>query len=242
MGIDLGTTNCCVAVFDGGRARVLASPQGSRTTPSVVAISDEGDRLVGQIAKRQAITNPENTVFAVKRLIGRKRDSPEVSALADQHLPYRLTEADNGDVRVLIGDQDFSPPEISSMILAELKSFAEKALGEDFDARIMDWLIDEFREECGIDLTDDRMALQRLKEAAERSKAELSNDDQAEINRPSIAGDSEGPRHLVKTLEREHFESLVADLVARTRAPCLDALEQARVRSADLAEVLLVGG
>jgi len=334
IGIDLGTTNSCVAVVDALVPRVLPNREGSRTTASIVAFAEDGDRLVGQIAKRQAITNPENTVFAVKRLIGRKFDSDEVDR-AREILPYTLVRSPNGDIKIQIRDKQFSPEEISSFILREIRDFAEEALeeevseavitvpayfsdaqrqatkdsgtiaglevlriineptaaalaygldkegkaktvavydlgggtfdisilelnqgifevrstagdtflgGEDFDQRIMDWLITEFQTETGIDLRDDRMALQRLKEAAERAKCELSSAEEAPINLPFISADDSGPRHLSRTLTRSHFESLVEDLVARTENPCRDALEAAGLRADQVDEVLLIGG
>jgi molecular chaperone DnaK len=335
VGIDLGTTNSCVAIVEGTEPRVLANREGSRTTASIVAFSEEGDRLVGQIAKRQAITNPENTVFAVKRLIGRKYDDPQVGK-ARGLLPYSLVKAPNGDLKVEIRDRRYSPEEISALILRELKDFAEEVLqeevkeavitvpayfddsqrqatkdagkiaglevlriineptaaalaygldkkgkaggniavydlgggtfdisvlqlsqgvfevlstagdtylgGEDFDQRIMDWLMQDFEQETGIDLRQDRMALQRLKEAAERAKCELSVADEAAINLPFISADRTGPRHLARTLTRGQFESLVRDLVERTEGPCQDALRQAGVRADQIDEVLLVGG
>ncbi len=334
IGIDLGTTNSCVAVVEVLAPRVLANREGSRTTASIVAFTEDSDRLVGQIAKRQAITNPQNTVFAVKRLIGRKFDDPMVQR-ARAVLPYSLVEAPNGDVKIQIRDRHYSPEEISAFILREIKSFAEETLGEsvteaiitvpayfndsqrqatkdagriaglevlriineptaaalaygvdkrrgsktiavydlgggtfdvsvlelsdgifevkstagdtylggeDFDQRIMDWLIEEFQGECGIDLRNDRMALQRLKEASERAKCELSAVAETPINLPFISADDSGPRHLARTLTREHFETLVEDLVARTEGPCRDALEQARLRADQIDEVLLVGG
>jgi molecular chaperone DnaK len=334
IGIDLGTTNSCVAVVEAVAPRVLPNREGSRTTASIVAFTEDGDRLVGQIAKRQAITNPQNTVFAVKRLIGRKYEDPNVQR-ARSVLPYTLAEAPNGDVNIQVRDRQYSPEEISSFILREIKAFAEEALGEpvseaiitvpayfndsqrqatkdagriaglevlriineptaaalaygvdqrhgsktiavydlgggtfdvsilelaegifevrstagdtylggeDFDLRIMDWLITEFKAETGVDLRADRMALQRLKEAAERAKCELSTADEAPINLPFISADDSGPRHLVRSLTRELFESLVDDLVDRTEAPCRDALQQAGLRPDQVDEVLLVGG
>ena len=336
LGIDLGTTNSCVAVVEGlSTPRVLANREGSRTTASIVAFAEDGDRLVGQIAKRQAITNPQNTVFAVKRLIGRKFADPHVQRALDVHLPYPLVESPNGDVKIQIRDRIYSPEEISAIILQELRSFAEEVLdepveeaiitvpayfddsqrqatkdagriagldvlriineptaaalaygldrregsehiavydlgggtfdisimelsqgifevkatngdpdlgGEDFDRRIMDWLVEEFQNETEIDLRGDRMALQRLKEAAERAKCELSSTEEAPINLPFISADESGPRHLARTLSRPHFEEIVGDLVERTKAPCLDALEQAALRADEIEEVLLVGG
>jgi molecular chaperone DnaK len=334
LGIDLGTTNSCVAVVDALAPRVLVNREGSRTTPSIVGFADDGDRLVGQIAKRQAITNPKNTVFAVKRLIGRKFDDAEVRRSAEV-LPYSLVTARNGDVEVLIGERRYSAAEISSFVLRELKECAEEELGEevseavvtvpayfddaqrqatrdagqiaglevlriineptaaalaygmerrgdsktiavydlgggtfdvsvlelgegtfqvkstngdtflggeDFDLAIMDWLIAEFRDETGVELGDDRMALQRLKEAAERAKCELSTADEAAINLPFIAADASGPRHLSRKLSRQRFEELVEGLVARTEGPCRDALAQAGLTAASIGDVLLVGG
>ncbi len=334
LGIDLGTTNSCLAVVEAFSPRVLANRDGSRTTPSIVAFTAEGDRLVGQIAKRQAITNPQQTVFAVKRLIGRKFRDPNVQRALDL-LPYPIVEAANGDVKVQNRDRQYSPEEISSFILAELKAYAEEVLGEsvreaiitvpayfddsqrqatrdagriaglevlrilneptaaalaygldrvqgrkriavydlgggtfdisilelaegifevkstagdtflggeDFDQRIIDWLVTEFREETGIDLRSDRMALQRLKEAAERAKCELSVSEESSINLPFISADESGPKHLVRQLDRKHFEALVGDLVARTEGPCRDALASAGLDPGDIDEVLLVGG
>jgi molecular chaperone DnaK len=334
IGIDLGTTNCCVAVVEALAPRVLVNREGSRTTPSIVAFTEDDDRLVGQIAKRQAVTNPQNTVFAVKRLIGRKFDDPAVRR-AIEVLPYTLARAGNGDVRVKIGEREYSPQEISALILTEIKNFAREAMGEeiteaiitvpayfddsqrqatkdagkiaglevrriineptaaalaygfdrnrddqviavydlgggtfdvsilelssgvfevrgvagdsylggeDFDQRIMDWLIQEFQAETGLDLRGDRMALQRLKEAGERAKCELSTAEEAAINLPFISADEQGPRHLSRTLSRSHFESLVKDLVERTEGPCFEALKAAGLDPREIDEVLLVGG
>ena len=334
LGIDLGTTNSCVSIVDGSEPRVLTNREGSRTTASIVAFAEEGDRLVGPIAKRQAITNPQNTVFAVKRLIGRKYNDPEV-AKAREVLSYSVARAGNGDVKIEIRDRQYSPEEISALILREIKEFVEESLqeeiteavitvpayfddsqrqatkdagkiagldvlrilneptaaalaygldrrddnqviavydlgggtfdvsilelsqgifevratagdtflgGEDFDQRIMDWLIEDFRAEAGIELRGDRMALQRLKEAAERAKCELSTADDAAINLPFISADLSGPRHLARSLTRARFEELVHDLVERTEGPCLDALRQANLRPDQIGEVLLVGG
>ena len=333
IGIDLGTTNSCVAVMEAGTPQVVASREGSRTTPSIVAFTAKGERLAGQIAKQQALTNPQNTVAAVKRLIGRKFNSPEV-ARAVQIMPYKLTEAPNGDVRIRIKERDYSPPEISAMILTKLKQMAEEHLGsevtdaiitvpayfddsqrqatkdagriaglnvlrilneptaaalahglqeggskrvavydlgggtfdlsilqigdgvfevkatcgdtflggEDFDARIVEWLLKEFKAETAIDLSGDRLALQRLKEAAEKAKCELSREQTAQIQLPFIAQDAAGPHHLVRTLDRGTFESLVADLIERTRGPCTEALQMAGLTPAEIDEVILVGG
>jgi molecular chaperone DnaK len=334
LGIDLGTTNSCAAIVEATVPVVLPNREGSRTTASIVAFSEEGDRLVGQIAKRQAITNPQNTVFAVKRLIGRKYRDPQVER-ARQVLPYTLAESINGDVKIEIRDRQYSPEEISALILREIKEFVEEGLqeevreavitvpayfndsqrqatkdagkiagldvvrilneptaaalaygldrqegtntiavydlgggtfdisilqlsqgifevrstagdtylgGEDFDQRIMDWLIEDFERETSIDLKEDRMALQRLKEAAERAKCELSSHPETAINLPFISADRSGPRHLARTLTRHQFEDLVRDLVERTEGPCRDALEQAGLRADQIDEVLLVGG
>ncbi len=333
IGIDLGTTNSCVAVVDMTTPQVIPNREGSRTTPSVVGFTEDGDRLVGQIAKRQAITNPFNTVFAMKRLIGRKYDSDEV-AHAKQVLPYQMVAASNGDIKVRIRDREYSPEEISAFVLMEVRSFAEEFLGEpiteaiitvpayfndsqrqatrdagkiagldvlriineptaaalaygldnkenqliavydlgggtfdisilkledglfevlstsgdtylggeDFDKRIMDWLIDGFKRETGIDLTDDRMALQRLKEAAERAKHELSMAEETRVTLPFISSDASGPKHLNKVLPRREFEQMVEDLIQKTIDPVNDALKAAGLRPNQIDEVVLVGG
>jgi len=333
IGIDLGTTNSCVAIMSGGDPVVIANAEGSRTTPSVVAITDKGERLVGQIAKRQAITNPENTIFSVKRLMGRKFKSREVQE-AIKRLPYKVVEADNGDAHVELRGKRYSPPEISAMILQKMRQTAEDYLGEkvteavvtvpayfddsqrqatkdagqiaglnvlriineptaaslayglekkkderisvydlgggtfdisvleigegvfevkstngdtylggdDFDLRVMDWLVDEFRKDQGIDLRKDRMALQRLKEAAERAKIELSSSQETEINLPFITADANGPKHMVTKLTRAKLEQLVDDLIQRTVDPCKKALGDAGVSGRDINEVVLVGG
>jgi molecular chaperone DnaK len=333
IGIDLGTTNSCVAIMSGGDPVVIANAEGSRTTPSVVAITDKGERLVGQIAKRQAITNPENTIFSVKRLMGRKFKSREVQE-AMKRLPYRVVEADNGDAHVELRGKRYSPPEISAMILQKMRQTAEDYLGEkvteavitvpayfddsqrqatkdagqiaglnvlriineptaaslaygldkkkderiavydlgggtfdisvleigegvfevkstngdtylggdDFDLRVMDWLVDEFKKDQGIDLRKDRMALQRLKESAERAKIELSSSQETEINLPFITADASGPKHMVTKLTRAKLEQLVDDLIQRTIEPCRKALADAGVTAKDIQEVVLVGG
>jgi len=333
LGIDLGTTNSVMATTEGGEPAVLENSEGSRLTPSVVAVTKTGERLVGQLAKRQAVTNPENTVFSIKRLMGRKYDDPEVQRTIKM-VPYKITRAPNGDVRVVLGGREYSPPEISAMILQKLKVDAEARLGEritqavvtvpayfndaqrqatkdagtiaglevlriineptaaslayglekrkdeiiavydlgggtfdisilqlgegvfevkatngdthlggdDFDQRIVDWMADEFRKETGIDLRNDRMALQRLKEAAERAKIELSSSLQTEINLPFITADASGPKHLVMTVTRAKLEQLVGDLIERTRVPVMKALEDAGVKASDVNEVILVGG
>jgi molecular chaperone DnaK len=333
IGIDLGTTNSCVAIMSGGDPVVIANAEGSRTTPSVVAITDKAERLVGQIAKRQAITNHENTIFSVKRLMGRKFKSREVQE-AMKRLPYKVVEADNGDAHVELRGKRYSPPEVSAMILQKMRQTAEDYLGEkiteavvtvpayfddsqrqatkdagqiaglnvlriineptaaslaygldkkkderiavydlgggtfdvsvleigegvfevkstngdtflggdDFDLRVMDWLVDEFKKDQGIDLRKDRMALQRLKEAAERAKIELSSSQETEINLPFITADASGPKHLVTKLTRAKLEQLVDDLIQRTIEPCRKAMSDAGVTAKDIQEVVLVGG
>lgn len=333
IGIDLGTTNSCVAVMMGGDPVVIANSEGSRITPSVVAITDKGERLVGQIAKRQAVTNPENTIFSIKRLMGRRYTSPQVSA-ATKKLPYKIVEAQNGDAHVTIRERNYSPPEISAMILQKMRQTAEDYLGEkiteavvtvpayfddsqrqatrdagiiaglnvlriineptaaslayglerkkdekiavydlgggtfdisileigegvfevkstngdtylggdDFDLRIMDWLVEEFKRDQGIDLKKDKMALQRLKEAAEKAKIELSSSLETEINLPFITADASGPKHLVIKLTRAKLEQLVDDLAQRTVEPCRKALADAGLSPRDINEVVLVGG
>ena len=333
IGIDLGTTNSCVAVMEGGDPVVIANAEGSRTTPSIVAFNDKGERLVGQIAKRQAITNPDNTIFAVKRLIGRKYDSAEVQKDI-KVLPYKISKASNGDGHVSIRGKDYSPAEISSMILQKMKQTAEDYLGEkvteavitvpayfndsqrqatkdagriaglevlriineptaaslaygldkkadkkiavfdlgggtfdisileigegvfevkatngdthlggeDFDLRVVDYLADEFRKDQGIDLRNDKMALQRLKEAAEKAKMELSSSTETDINLPFITADASGPKHLNIKLSRAKLESLVDDLIQKTLDPCQIALKDAGLKSSDIDEVILVGG
>src|SRR4030081_1638925 len=331
IGIDLGTTNSVVAVMEGGEPTVLENSEGARLTPSVVAITKNGERLVGQVAKRQAVTNPENTVFSIKRLMGRRYDDPEVQRMV-KTMPYKITSAPNGDVRVVMGGREYSPPEISAMILQKLKVDAEARLGDrvtqavitvpayfndtqrqatkdagaiaglevlriineptaaslaygldkksdeqiavydlgggtfdisilelgqgvfevkatngdthlggdDFDQRVIDWIAEEFRKEHGIDLRRDRMALQRLKEAGEKAKIELSSTLQTEINLPFITADATGPKPLVMTLTRAKLESLVADLVERTIEPCRKAMKDAGTTPADIDEVILV--
>ncbi|HUK92234.1 MAG TPA: molecular chaperone DnaK [Blastocatellia bacterium] len=333
IGIDLGTTNSCVAVLEGGVTQIIPNKEGGRTTPSVVAFTEKGERLIGQIAKRQAITNSVNTIYAVKRLMGRKYKSPEVNR-ARQFCAYEITEAPNGDCRVRVRGRDYSPPEISAILLQRLKLAAEDFLGdevteaiitvpayfddiqrqatkdagkiaglnvqriineptaaalayglgkrdsekvavydlgggtfdvsimemcdgvfevlstcgdsflggEDFDQRIVDWMIETFQQENGIDLRPDRLALQRLKEAAERAKCELSTATDSQLNLPFIAADSTGPKHFNKTLTRPKFEELVADLVEATVEPCRKALADAKLSASDITKVLLVGG
>ncbi|WP_322481142.1 molecular chaperone DnaK [Thermogemmatispora sp.] len=333
IGIDLGTTNSCVAVMEGGEPVVIPNAEGSRTTPSVFAVTKNGERLVGEMAKRQAITNPENTIYSIKRFMGRKYDDPEV--VRDRGLvPYKVIRASNGDAWVEVQGRQYSPPEISAMILQKLKTDAESYLGErvtqavitvpayfndaqrqatrdagriaglevlriineptaaslaygldkkkderiavydlgggtfdisllelgdgvfevkstngdthlggdDFDQRIINWMAEEFQKEHGIDLRQDRMALQRLKEAAERAKKELSSSLQTEINLPFITADASGPKHLMMTLTRAKLEQLVEDLIERSRGPVMQALADAGVRPSDIQEVVLVGG
>jgi molecular chaperone DnaK len=333
LGIDLGTTNCCVAVVEGATPQVISNREGSRTTPSIVGFTEDGERLVGQIAKRQAITNPMNTVFAVKRLVGRKFDAEETRH-AREVLPYEIVRAGNGDIKIRARAKEYSPEEISAFILREIKEFSEEALGEeiteaivtvpayfddaqrqatrdagriaglevlrifneptaaslaygldrkgseivavydlgggtfdisilelgdgiyevratagdtylggeDFDKKIMDWLLADFERSNGIDLRQDRMALQRLKEAAEKAKCELSTAMETTITLPFISADAAGPKHINRTLTRQRFESLVADLIDRTAAPCLDALKAAGLKPSDVDQVIVVGG
>ena len=334
IGIDLGTTNSCACVMEGGERRVIPNREGSRTTPSVVAFTDKGDVLVGHIAKRQAVTNPQRTLFAVKRLIGQRFDSPRVQEALGR-LPFPVVRAPNGDAWLGVGDRDYAPPEIAAIVLKALKASAEAFLheevtdavitvpayfddaqrqatkdagriaglnvqriineptaaalaygldkkgqkkilaiydfgggtfdftimemndgvfevlatsgdtflgGEDFDQAILQWLVDQFRATTGIDLTKDRMALQRLKEASEKAKCELSTLDRVEVRLPFIAQGPTGPQHLEATLTREDLEDMVTDLVQRTMIPIKDALQQARKRPVDVDDVILVGG
>jgi molecular chaperone DnaK len=335
LGIDLGTTNSVVAIMEAGEPTVLENAEGSRLTPSVVAVNPKtGERLVGQVARRQAITNPENTVFSVKRFMGRKYDDAEVQK-ALKFVPYKVAKAPNGDIRVILNGKEYSPPEVSAMILQKLKSDAESKLGEkitqavitvpayfndsqrqatkdagriaglevlriineptaaslaygldkkgkdetiavydlgggtfdisilsvgegvfevkatngdtflggdDFDQRIIDWIVDEFKKDQGIDLRQDRMALQRLKEAAEKAKIELSSTQSTEVNLPFITADASGPKHLSLNLTRAKLEQLVGDLVERTKGPVQKALKDAGLNPSDIDEVVLVGG
>src|SRR5437016_3382249 len=334
IGIDLGTTNSVVAVMEAGEPTVLDNNEGSRITPSVVAITKSGERLVGQVAKRQAVTNPENTIYSIKRLMGRKYDDPEVQRTL-KSVPYKITRAANGDVRVTMGGKEYSSAEISAMILQKLKADAEAKLGEkitqavitvpayfndsqrqatkdagriaglevlriineptaaslaygldkqgkdetiavydlgggtfdisilsvgegvfevkatngdtflggdDFDQRVIDWIVDEFKKDQGIDLRQDRMALQRLKEAAEKAKIELSSTQSTEINLPFITADASGPKHLSLNLTRSKLEQLVADLVERTKGPVMQCMKDAGISAKEVNEVVLVGG
>jgi molecular chaperone DnaK len=333
IGIDLGTTNSCVSVMEGGKATVILNQEGGRTTPSVVAISESGERIVGQVAKRQAITNPTNTVFGVKRLIGRKFKSSEVQNDI-RNLPYEIKEAANGDVRISLRGKQYSPAEISSHILSDIRKSAEAYLGEtvtdavitvpayfddsqrqatkdagkiaglnvlriineptaaslaygldskkeekiavfdlgggtfdvsimeigdgvfevkatngdthlggeDFDLRLIDYLADEFKKEQGIDIRKDKMALQRLKEAAEKAKMELSSAMETDVNLPFITADASGPKHLNIKITRAKLEALVSDLLAKLTLPCETALKDAGLSASDIQEVILVGG
>ena len=333
IGIDLGTTNSVAAVMIGGEPVVIPSAEGERLVPSVVAVNKNGERLVGRVARNQAIINPENTIFSIKRFMGRKYDDAEVQR-AKTRVPYKITKAPNGDLRVMLGDKEYTPPEISAMILAKIKHDAEAYLnepvtqavitvpayfndaqrnatkdagkiaglevlriineptasalaygldkrknetiavydlgggtfdisvlevgdglfqvkstsgdtflgGDDFDQRVMDYLADVFKKENGIDLRQDRQALQRLKEAAEKAKIELSTTMQAEINLPYITADASGPKHLVTTLTRAKLEQLTDDLVERSMKPVVQALADANFRNGDINEVVLVGG
>ncbi|MBW1840249.1 MAG: molecular chaperone DnaK [Deltaproteobacteria bacterium] len=333
IGIDLGTTNSCVAIMEGGDAKVITNPEGGRTTPSIVAISESGERMVGQIAKRQAITNPENTVFGVKRLIGRKYSSKEVQGDI-KILPYKIEQASNNDVRINLRGKQHSPAEISSFILADIKHTAEEYLGEevtdavitvpayfddnqrqatkdagkiaglnvmriineptaaalaygldkkreekiavfdlgggtfdisileigegvfevkatngdthlggeDFDLRLIDYLADEFRKDQGIDIRNDKMALQRLKEAAEKAKMELSTAVETDVNLPFITADASGPKHLNIKITRAKLEGLIGDLLDNLEKPCRIAIKDSGMSSGDINEVILVGG
>jgi molecular chaperone DnaK len=333
IGIDLGTTNCCVSVLEGGTVQIISNKEGGRTTPSVVGFTDKDERLVGQIAKRQAVTNPANTLYAVKRLIGRKFNSPEVEKMR-ANVPFDIVEAPNGDAHIKVLDRVYSPPEISAIVLQRLKLAAEEFLGdkvaeaivtvpayfddmqrqatrdagkiagleveriineptaaalaygfgknksekvavydlgggtfdisileinngvfevlstsgntflggEDFDQRIIDWLLESFKSANGIDLSGERLALQRLKEAAERAKCELSSVNETSISLPFIAADVSGPKHINAQLSRAKFEELVKDLVESSVDPCQKALWDAKLQPTDIDKVILVGG
>jgi molecular chaperone DnaK len=333
IGIDLGTTNCCVAVLEGGAVQIIPNKEGGRTTPSVVGFTDKGERLVGQIAKRQAVTNAANTVYAVKRLIGRKFGSPEVTRMRDTSA-FEIVDSPNGDARVRVQGRSYSPPELSGIVLQRLKAAAEDFLGEavteaiitvpayfddtqrqatkdagkiaglkveriineptaaalayglgrseaeriavydlgggtfdisimemndgvfevlstsgntflggeDLDERIVSWMVDQFVADTGIDLRQDRLALQRLKEVAERAKCELSSATETNINLPFIAADASGPKHFNKSLNREEFETLVSDLIEQTVEPCHKAMQDAKLQASDIEKVILVGG
>ena len=333
IGIDLGTTNCCVSVLESGAVQIISNKEGGRTTPSVIGFTEKDERLVGQIAKRQAVTNPGNTLYAVKRLIGRKFNSPEVSKMRET-VPFEIVEAPNGDAHIRVLDRNYSPPEISAILLQRLKQAAEEFLGEtvteaiitvpayfddaqrqatrdagkiagliveriineptaaalaygfdknkservvvydlgggtfdisileindgvfevlstsgntflggeDFDQRIITWLVSEFKAQNDIDLKQDRLALQRLKEAAERAKCELSSVTETTVNLPFIAADASGPKHINMVLTRAKFEELVQDLVEQSVEPCQKALWDAKLQPSDIDKVILVGG
>ncbi len=333
IGIDLGTTNCCVSVLEGGAVQIVHNKEGGRTTPSVVGFTDKGERLVGQIAKRQAVTNAANTVYAVKRLIGRKYNSTEVQRMRET-AAFEIVDSPNGDARVRVQGRSYSPPELSGILLQRLKAAAEDFLGEpvtdaiitvpayfddsqrqatkdagkiagltieriineptaaalayglgksgverlavydlgggtfdisilemsdgvfevlstsgntflggeDIDEKIMNWMADQFLSDTGIDLRKDRLALQRLKEVAERAKCELSSSTEANINLPFIAADATGPKHFNKTLTRMEFEDLIVGLIDQTIEPCEKALSDAKLKPGDIDKVILVGG
>lgn len=333
IGIDLGTTNCCVSVLEGGAVQIVPNKEGGRTTPSVIGFTDKGERLVGQIAKRQAVTNAANTVYAVKRLIGRKYNSAEVQRMRET-CAFEIVDSPNGDARVRVQGRSYSPPELSGIVLQRLKAAAEDFLGEpvtdaiitvpayfddtqrqatkdagkiagltieriineptaaalayglgksqveriavydlgggtfdisilemsngvfevlstsgntflggeDIDERIMNWMADQFLSDTGIDLRKDRLALQRLKEVAERAKCELSSATETNINLPFIAADATGPKHFNKVMTRDEFETLVTDLIDQTVEPCERALEDAKLQPRNIDKVILVGG
>ena len=332
LGIDLGTTNSAMAIIEGGQPKILENAEGNRTTPSIIAISKNDERLVGQTAKRQAVTNPENTLYAIKRLIGRKFEDPEVQKDLETS-PYKIVKSGDG-VKILMGGKEFSPQEISAMILSKMKADAEARIGEkiteavitvpayfndsqrqatkdagkiagldvkriineptaaalaygfdkkkgqqiavydlgggtfdisildisedtvevkstngdthlggeDFDQRIIKWIIDEFKKDQGIDLSKDTLALQRIKEAAEKAKIELSTTMETEINQPFITTDNDGPKHLVLKMSRSKLEELVSDLVEKTLEPCRAALKDAGMNTSDIEEIIMVGG
>src|SRR6476619_7040004 len=266
IGIDLGTTNSCVAVMDGKTPRVIENAEGMRTTPSIVAFTDDGERLVGQPAKRQAVTNPEKTLFAVKRLVGRRYDDPkvekdtklvagkiaglEVLRIINEPtaaaLAYGLDKAKTGTIAVYDlggGTFDISILEIGAGVFEQKSTNGDTFLGgEDFDMRLVNYLADEFQKEQGINLRNDKLALQRLKEAAEKAKIELSSTTQTEINLPFITADQTGPKHLTMKLTRAKFEALVDDLVQQTVEPCRKALKDAGLSAGEINEVVLVGG
>ena len=333
IGIDLGTTNCCVSIMDGKNSKVIENSEGSRTTPSIVGFSKDGEKVVGQPAKRQAVTNPENTLFAIKRLIGRSFDDPTVQKDVEM-VPYKIVKADSGDAWVEASGEKYSPSQISAFILTKLKEDAERYLGEkvekavitvpayfndsqrqatkdagkiagleverivneptaaalaygldkkdgktiavydlgggtfdvsileigdgvfevkstngdtflggeDFDTKLLNYLADEFKKENGIDLKQDKLALQRLKEAAEKAKIELSSTAQTEVNLPFITADQSGPKHLTLTITRAKLESLVEDLIQKTITPCEAALKDAGLSAGEIDEIVLVGG
>src|SRR5436309_219966 len=269
IGIDLGTTNSCVAIMEGGKPRVIENSEGDRTTPSIVAFTKDGEVLVGQPAKRQAVTNPPNTLFAIKRLIGRKFED-EVVRRDIKMVPYKIMRADNGDAWVEVQGKKMAPPEISARVLMKMKKTAEDYLGETVteavitvpayfndsqrqatkDAgriagltvkRIINYLAEQFQKESGVDVRNDPLAMQRLKEAAEKAKIELSSTQQSDVNLPYITADASGPKHLNIKLTRAKLDSLVEDLVQKTVEPCRIAMKDAGVSTSDIAEVILVG-
>ncbi len=287
IGIDLGTTNSCVAVVEGQQHKVIENAEGGRTTPSVIAYTENDEVLVGLPAKRQAVTNPENTLYAIKRLIGRTFDDEVVSKDADM-VPYKIIKADNGDAWVEASNKKLAPPQVAAEVLKKMKKTAEDYLGhevketvavydlgggtfdisiieisdvdgehqfevlstngdtflggEDFDLRLIDYFVDKFKEESGFDLKRDPLALQRLKEAAEKAKIELSSSEQTEVNLPYITADSSGPKHFVHKITRAKLESLVEDLVDKSLEPLKLALKDAKISKGDINEILLVGG
>ena len=333
LGIDLGTTNSAMAIVEGGKPEILENKEGNRTTPSIVAVNKNGERLVGLLAKRQAVTNAENTIFSAKRLIGRKFSDEQVQA-ASKNLPFKIKAGKSGEVNIVMKDKDYRPAEISAMILQKLKADAEDKLGEkieeavitvpayfddsqrkatkdageiaglkvlriineptaaalaygfnkkkdekiavydlgggtfdvsilevgedtvevkstngdtylggdDFDQKIIDWILEEFKKQEGVDLSKDSLALQRIKESAEKAKIELSTSQETEINQPFITSGEDGPKHLVMTLKRSKLEELASDLVDKTLKPCEKALKDAGLKASDISEVILVGG
>src|ERR687892_427503 len=240
IGIDLGTTNSCMAVIEGGEPTVIPNAEGGRTTPSVVAFTKDGQRLVGAPAKRQQVTNPQNTVFSIKRFMGRKHDEVTEEMTI---VPYEVVRGQNGDARVKAAGKEYAPPEISAMILQKLRADAEAYLGGDnFDKAIVDWMVSEFKKDQGIDLAADKMALQRLYEAAEKAKIELSSTTSTQINLPFITATQEGPKHLDLQLTRAKLNELTADLLERVVGPTKQALADAGLTQSDIDHVVLVGG
>src|SRR6202166_282962 len=240
IGIDLGTTNSCIAVLEGGEPTVIENAEGGRTTPSVVAFTSGGERLVGTVAKRQAVTNPTNTVFSIKRFMGRKEGEVREE---ESIVPYKVVSGPNGDARVEAGGKQYSPPEISAMILGKLKTDAEAYLGDSVDNAVVDWLVSEFKKSQGIDLSQDPMALQRLYEAAEKAKIELSTTQETQINLPFITADSSGPKHLDTRLTRAKLSELTSDLLDRVVAPVRQALDDAKSKGVkEIEHIVLVGG
>src|SRR5438445_152208 len=236
IGIDLGTTNSCVAIMEGGKPKVIENSEGSRTTPSVVAYTEDGEILVGASAKRQAVTNARNTIYGVKRLISRRFEEKEVQK--DIHLMnYKMVRADNDDACVEVHGKKIRPQHVSAEMLRKMKK-----TGEDFDQRLIDYIVGEFKKDQGLDLSKDVLALQRLKEAAEKAKIELSSSQQTEINLPYITADQSGPKHLTMKITRAKFESLVDELIQKTVEPCRIAIKDAGVKLSEIDDVILVGG